>query len=120
MSVESVAKRLVELCNAGKAEEAAEELYSPNIVSIEAQGSPESARTEVPHHGTARALERRGAELAAGRRGDALEHAAHARQARVLAGQDCAEVLSRPLVRHGLHDTPADGVRRAREQSTED
>jgi hypothetical protein len=39
MSVESIAKRLVELCNAGKAEEAAEELYSPNIVSIEAQGS---------------------------------------------------------------------------------
>ena len=41
MSVESIAKRLVQLCNAGKPEEAAEELYAPDIVSIEAQGSPE-------------------------------------------------------------------------------
>src|SRR5262245_37432980 len=33
-----VGKKLVELCRQGKAHEALETLYSPNIVSIEAQG----------------------------------------------------------------------------------
>lgn len=36
-----VGKRLVELCNADKAEEAVEELYDEKIVSIEGQGSEE-------------------------------------------------------------------------------
>ena len=41
MSTETVAKRLVQLCNAGKSEEAMTELYANDIVSIEANGSPE-------------------------------------------------------------------------------
>ncbi len=35
-----VGKRLVELCRQGKLKEAVDTLYSPRIVSIEAQGSP--------------------------------------------------------------------------------
>jgi ketosteroid isomerase-like protein len=35
-----VGKKLVDLCRQGKAAEAIQTLYSPNIVSIEAQGSP--------------------------------------------------------------------------------
>ncbi|MGH9582259.1 MAG: SnoaL-like domain-containing protein [Bryobacteraceae bacterium] len=43
----SVGKKLVELCRQGKAAEAVETLYSPNIVSIEAQGGPSTpARQE--------------------------------------------------------------------------
>src|SRR5258705_12467205 len=41
MSTETVAKRLVELCNAGQGEKAVTELYAKDIVSIEANGSPE-------------------------------------------------------------------------------
>lgn len=36
----AVAKKLVDLCREGKNMEAVDELYSPNIVSIEAMGSP--------------------------------------------------------------------------------
>ncbi|MDQ2840663.1 MAG: nuclear transport factor 2 family protein [Acidobacteriota bacterium] len=36
----TVGKKLVELCRQGKAAEAIDTLYSPDIVSIEAQGSP--------------------------------------------------------------------------------
>ena len=36
----AVGKKLVELCREGKTREAIETLYSPKIVSIEAQGSP--------------------------------------------------------------------------------
>jgi len=47
MSTETVAKRLVQLCNSGKSEQAATELYSKDIVSIEARGTPQApARTE--------------------------------------------------------------------------
>jgi hypothetical protein len=35
-----IGKRLVELCNAGKNEQAVEELYAPNIVSIETHSMP--------------------------------------------------------------------------------
>ena len=41
MNRDAIAKRLVQLCNLGKAEEAADELYAPHIVSIEAQGTPQ-------------------------------------------------------------------------------
>ena len=41
MSTETVAKRLVTLCNAGEAEKAMTELYANDIVSIEAGGTPE-------------------------------------------------------------------------------
>ena len=36
----AVAQRLVDLCREGKNMEAVDELYSPNVVSIEAMGSP--------------------------------------------------------------------------------
>lgn len=35
-----IGKKLVDLCRQGKAKEAIDTLYAPNIVSIEAQGSP--------------------------------------------------------------------------------
>ena len=35
-----IGKKLVDLCKQGKAKEAMETLYSPNIVSIEAHGGP--------------------------------------------------------------------------------
>jgi len=38
MSVVEIGTRLVQLCNDGKATDAVEELYAPNIVSIEGQG----------------------------------------------------------------------------------
>jgi hypothetical protein len=41
MTVEAIAKRLVQLCNDGKAEAAVDELYARDIVSIEANGTPE-------------------------------------------------------------------------------
>ena len=41
MSNVEIGKKLVELCNAGKAEEAMESLYSEKIVSIEGQGTDE-------------------------------------------------------------------------------
>lgn len=40
MSTESVAKRLVELCRAGKFEEAQKELYAQDAVSLEPEGAP--------------------------------------------------------------------------------
>ena len=40
-----VGKRLVELCKAGKSGQAIEELYSPNIVSVEAVASPAFKQT---------------------------------------------------------------------------
>lgn len=39
-STMEVGRRLVELCRQGKLKEAVDSLYSPTIVSIEAQGSP--------------------------------------------------------------------------------
>jgi hypothetical protein len=41
MSTETVAKRLVALCNSGEGEKAVTELYGKDIVSIEASGTPE-------------------------------------------------------------------------------
>src|SRR5262245_54394903 len=41
MTTETVAKRLVDLCNSGKGDQAVKELYSKDIVSIEASGTPE-------------------------------------------------------------------------------
>jgi len=41
MSTETVAKRLVALCNEGHGEKAVSELYGKDIVSIEASGTPE-------------------------------------------------------------------------------
>jgi hypothetical protein len=40
MTTQEVANRLVELCREMKFDQAVEELYSPNIVSIEPAGSP--------------------------------------------------------------------------------
>lgn len=40
MTTQEVANRLVELCREGKYEQAVKELYSPDIVSVEAEGSP--------------------------------------------------------------------------------
>jgi hypothetical protein len=40
MSVSDIANRLVELCKEGKFEACYPELFSPNLVSIEAQGEP--------------------------------------------------------------------------------
>ena len=40
MTVQEVANRLVELCRENKMQEAIHELYSPEIVSIEPEGSP--------------------------------------------------------------------------------
>jgi len=44
MTTEEVAATLVELCSQGKLEEAAEKLYSPDIVSVEAGASPGQSR----------------------------------------------------------------------------
>lgn len=41
MTAQEIGKQLVELCNAGKAEEAVERFYDDRIVSIEGQGSEE-------------------------------------------------------------------------------
>jgi len=40
MTTQEVANRLVELCRQGKFQECIEELYSPEIVSIEPEGGP--------------------------------------------------------------------------------
>ena len=40
MDTLAVGKKLVELCNSGKAMEAMETLYSPDVVSVEAQSMP--------------------------------------------------------------------------------
>ena len=40
MTTQEVANRLVELCREGKHEQAVQELYSPNIVSVEPEGAP--------------------------------------------------------------------------------
>lgn len=40
MTTQEVANRLVELCREGKYEQAVKELYSPEIVSVEAEGTP--------------------------------------------------------------------------------
>ena len=44
MTVQEVADKLVELCAQGKAEEAMETLYSPDIVSVEAGAPPGGER----------------------------------------------------------------------------
>ncbi len=44
MSTQEVANRLVELCRQGKNGQAYQELYSPDIVSIEAAGEPREAK----------------------------------------------------------------------------
>ena len=41
MTTQEVANRLVELCREGKYEQAVTELYSPEIVSVEPEGSPD-------------------------------------------------------------------------------
>ena len=46
MSIQEVANTLVQLCSAGKFHEAIDELYSPDIVSIEA-GAPEGQSRET-------------------------------------------------------------------------
>ena len=46
-SAMEIGKKLVDLCRKGKSKEVIETMYSPNIVSIEAQASPAGpARTE--------------------------------------------------------------------------
>lgn len=40
MTTQEVADRLVELCRKGDYEQAIKELYSPDIVSVEAEGTP--------------------------------------------------------------------------------
>ncbi len=40
----TIGERLVELCKSGNGMTALDELYSPNIVSVEAMGSPECAQ----------------------------------------------------------------------------
>ena len=44
MTTQEVADKLVKLCSAGKFEEAAKELYSPEIVSMEAGAPPGGSR----------------------------------------------------------------------------
>jgi hypothetical protein len=41
MTTQEVANRLVALCREGKFEQAVRELYSPDIVSVEAEGTPD-------------------------------------------------------------------------------
>ncbi len=41
MTTQEVANKLIELCRAGKYEQAVKDLYSPEIVSVEAEGSPD-------------------------------------------------------------------------------
>lgn len=41
MSVTEIGRTLVTLCNSGRSEDVVRELYSPDIVSIEAQGTDE-------------------------------------------------------------------------------
>jgi hypothetical protein len=43
MDIKSIANRLVELCRAGKFEQAQEELYASDVVSIEPEGLPPGA-----------------------------------------------------------------------------
>lgn len=40
MTTQEVANRLVDLCREGKHEQAVQELYSPDIVSVEPEGAP--------------------------------------------------------------------------------
>jgi len=40
MTTQEVANRYVELCRAGKSQQAVTELFSPDIVSVEAEGAP--------------------------------------------------------------------------------
>ncbi|QSX74017.1 nuclear transport factor 2 family protein [Lysobacter arenosi] len=47
MKTEQVAARLVELCRAGKFEEAQSELYADDAVSLEPEGSPQGAGGNV-------------------------------------------------------------------------
>jgi hypothetical protein len=47
MSTEAIAKRLVELCRAGKYEEAQRELYAKDAVSIEMEGLPSGMPVRV-------------------------------------------------------------------------
>jgi predicted ester cyclase len=41
MTTQTVAKRLVQLCNSAQSEQAVDELYASDIVTIEASGTPE-------------------------------------------------------------------------------
>ena len=41
MTTQEIANRLVELCRAGNTQQAIKELYSPNIVSVEPEGTPD-------------------------------------------------------------------------------
>lgn len=45
MTTQNIANRLVALCREGKAQQAIEELYSPDIVSIEPEGTPDRIAT---------------------------------------------------------------------------
>ena len=45
-STKEIADQLVSLCRQGKFDQAVEELYSPDIVSIEPEGAPFSQRTK--------------------------------------------------------------------------
>lgn len=46
MTTEEVAKQLVKLCREGKFDECIQNLYSPDIVSIEPEGGPWEARVQ--------------------------------------------------------------------------
>jgi len=46
MTTEEVANRLVSLCRSGKFQTCIEELYSPDIVSIEPEGGPWESRVQ--------------------------------------------------------------------------
>ena len=47
MTTLEIGKQLVELCNAGKGDEAIEKLYSPDIVSVEAGAPPGQSPEKV-------------------------------------------------------------------------
>lgn len=47
MSTEQIAKRLVELCREGKYEQAQDELYAQDAVSVEMEGAPGGASGNV-------------------------------------------------------------------------
>lgn len=48
MTTQEVAKRLVTLCRKGEYEQAINELYSPDIVSVEAEGSKDRIIKGIP------------------------------------------------------------------------
>jgi hypothetical protein len=47
MSTESIAKRLIELCRQGQGDQAQQELYAEDVISVEMDGLPNGAPSRV-------------------------------------------------------------------------